>query len=233
MIAVLAFLPWLTSFPVATFPFSWQDHGGARWSAVVRVGISEALRLFTTATVRRSDSLMWEARVDALSERMPSLVIAASLPSVVAKSSALAFPVTAGQRLLVVNVPAPNWSRTLLWVVGEGETEPLILSGRDEWKNVIALHRARGVVDRITLYDRWIGGSQRQTGTRGKLLDRTEQVTEYLVGARGFELLRDRKRLVPNSGGGIQERDYVWIAPVAVNHSRHRQRASPQGRRAD
>ncbi|MCO5297996.1 MAG: hypothetical protein M9921_14195 [Fimbriimonadaceae bacterium] len=213
MLGILALLPWLTSFPVATFPFSWLDHGGARWSAVVRVSISEALQVFTTVAVRRNDALLWEARIDGLSERMPDLVIAASLPSFVAQSSALAFPVVSGQRLLLIDVPVPNWSRTLLWVVGEGETEPLVLSRRDEWKNVVALHRSDGLVDELTLYDRWVGGVQSETRIRGKLFSRTEQVSEYRVGARGFELKRERKRLVPNSGGGIGEKDFVWISP--------------------
>lgn len=123
-----------------------------------------------------------------------------------------AYPMSDGSRLLQLDMDLPNWRKTILWIVGRTRAEPWQIKYRDTPSNLIKLERLHGKARGFTVYDRWVGGvAPRRTKGRTPI-DRVELVSRYkLVPGRGAVLIGEARRVVPQSGGGIRERDFVFL----------------------
>lgn len=117
-------------------------------------------------------------------------------------------------RLIVLDVPIPDWSQTIFWIVGTKKASPLVIRYRDERSNVVKFMRNRkGGISQLIIYDRWIGGTSQKPSVRGGVvLDRFEEVRSYRPTPEGIVKFWQKKRVVPPTGGGLAETNYAWIS---------------------
>jgi len=122
-------------------------------------------------------------------------------------------PTAGGGQLLITNVSVPNWTYTAIWLWTDRFSTPIWLSHRDTWPKLIKFHRRKGRVESFTLFDRWIGGPQPK-------LDRREGVSTYRIMGSKLVQVSERIRLVPNDGGGKDEKRFRWETGSTLSRSK-------------
>lgn len=184
--------------------FVWM-RSGAQQHAQVTLDTSDQVQR-AILSFKVSEQLSWTSSVDVSSSdggRIDS-----------PRPSASAFPARNGARLIHLSAPIPNWAQSVFWLTTESESEPLVFRYRDDFSRVFKISRDNGTVAQLVFYDRWVGGPPSIRTIKGVRVDRWEEVTTYELTGTGFRITGERYRLVPATGGGVQEKLFVWMSRI-------------------
>lgn len=118
---------------------------------------------------------------------------------------------SSSDRVLIIDVNRKNWMDSYVVLCTQQAGFDFGFSYRNSRANVMEFARdSFGMVTLVTTYDKYITGKEKNVKQNGESLNRWEQVKTHRLTPKGFQPYSTKYRLIPVTGGGIPEKNFMW-----------------------